>query len=920
MIKLQSIGILVFMIIFNLSSASDFCDLVDSLKGVYAEDKKQLIDKIRFYIEDEHFCPGDKCLGKALQVIGNAYADISDYGAALAWTYRAIHFRRIIVDTVGLIRSYYRLHLLYNLTKQYAKSQNVLDILIRHFSNHELGRIAFIVKGDDQFNLMRDFTLAEKYYREFEAFCKNTKDTLYELYARFLIMRIDRELGRGNPEDHIAFIEKYLQYLDAEGILTDSFDKRLWQPDHKFQFIMESYKTLFYYYNTTQRHADLLRKMTALYSTFGPYITEDDDRQFLFYKANAEIALGRSKLAVNTLKQMEKKLENPSAASELVDLSHCFSQLYALHLSLSNLPLAEQYLRKNSKLLFGPQYADCLHAFPNFNELQSHPFIHNTIYQFSNLADYFCALYRADCSDFHLQAAVQLYDLCDSLISYFQELQVLEDSRIYLRESYYSLYAKAFTASLAMSDYGRAFEFSEKAKSQLIISEISNKDWLVSLPMDIRQKLQQLTSLIWDLQYTADREYVSDSIRQKRLKAIDEYLALKKLLSQKYPKIGKFNFQVDLKAFQQTLQDHMCALSYFQADSLLYCILVTNRSVDVTQKSWSKTENDSIDAFCRMLADHTLQDMRVLKERASVIAQKVFPSVEIQRQSHGQKGLHGYTHLVIIPSKELNMLPFECLVADEFLVTKYSFEYQWSASLRTLLLQRKYDCGRLSAFAPGFTDGRQNLSYRRQRTSQQAASLEPLPFSLEEVRQIHKIWGGRLFTNSKATKAQFLRCFDGRSSVLHLATHSVTDPHSVDSSYVAFFDQGNDSNSKMYVAELKKHYVGAQLVVLSACETAKGKKTNSEGNIGFARNITSCGVGAVVSTLWKVNDASSSLLMKYFYVHLKNGSDKAVALRRAKLDLMSNHPELRSPYYWAPYMLYGNHTSVKRGFFCRWLG
>ena len=98
----------------------------------------------------------------------------------------------------------------------------------------------------------------------------------------------------------------------------------------------------------------------------------------------------------------------------------------------------------------------------------------------------------------------------------------------------------------------------------------------------------------------------------------------------------------------------------------------------------------------------------------------------------------------------------------------------------------------------------------------------------------------------------------------------------------------------------------ADLVVLSACQTALGKQIEGEGVIGIARAFMYAGAPRVVATLWEVNDAATAELMKLFYrgVLIEN-RPPAAALRAAQLE-MSRNPRWASPYYWAGFVVQGD--------------
>ena len=94
----------------------------------------------------------------------------------------------------------------------------------------------------------------------------------------------------------------------------------------------------------------------------------------------------------------------------------------------------------------------------------------------------------------------------------------------------------------------------------------------------------------------------------------------------------------------------------------------------------------------------------------------------------------------------------------------------------------------------------------------------------------------------------------------------------------------------------------AELVVLSACDTGRGKITG-DGVIGLSRSLITAGVPSVLVSLWQVPDASTSFLMQEFYNNLQQGKlNKAQALRQAMLETRRQYPE---PLSWAAFTLIG---------------
>lgn len=93
------------------------------------------------------------------------------------------------------------------------------------------------------------------------------------------------------------------------------------------------------------------------------------------------------------------------------------------------------------------------------------------------------------------------------------------------------------------------------------------------------------------------------------------------------------------------------------------------------------------------------------------------------------------------------------------------------------------------------------------------------------------------------------------------------------------------------------------LVVLSACETAKGKVDEIDGVLGLQRGFKKAGVNTIVMSLWKVPDQATSILMTSFYEHLMQGKDVRTSLKEAQKYLMNQNDGYRNPYYWAAFIL-----------------
>lgn len=143
--------------------------------------------------------------------------------------------------------------------------------------------------------------------------------------------------------------------------------------------------------------------------------------------------------------------------------------------------------------------------------------------------------------------------------------------------------------------------------------------------------------------------------------------------------------------------------------------------------------------------------------------------------------------------------------------------------------------------------------------------------------------------------------------ILHIASHFVANPANVGESEFQLGD-GSKMQLKQLVRAADQGYA-SRLLVLSACETGYPSVSTMDNNTP-AMLFHQCGVRSVVSSLWRIADESTSLLMKEFYAHLLNGNDANAdfALRHAQLQMLGGKygDEYRHPFYWAAFMLSGD--------------
>jgi len=282
-----------------------------------------------------------------------------------------------------------------------------------------------------------------------------------------------------------------------------------------------------------------------------------------------------------------------------------------------------------------------------------------------------------------------------------------------------------------------------------------------------------------------------------------------------------------------------------------------------------------------------------------------------------EKEIFGKRNLIVVPHGMLHYLPFQALISREgkYLIESFTISYLPSATV--LKYARAKNRGnRVDLFAAG----------------NPATGLTPLPAAELEVKEVSAIFEKKLvLTGQQATKTS-VKSQGPRYDLMLLSTHGEMIELNPLKSNLRFTPSGRD-DGKLTVSEIFDMEIKANLVTLSACETAlvKGETEDfpqGDDLVGLSRAFIHAGAPSVVASLWKVSDDSTVQFMKTFYQNIRSMS-KAEALRKAQLDLMKStvhftvtragggmiRPtqkeseevvECSHPFFWAPFILLGD--------------
>jgi CHAT domain-containing protein len=145
--------------------------------------------------------------------------------------------------------------------------------------------------------------------------------------------------------------------------------------------------------------------------------------------------------------------------------------------------------------------------------------------------------------------------------------------------------------------------------------------------------------------------------------------------------------------------------------------------------------------------------------------------------------------------------------------------------------------------------------------------------------------------------------------IVHFATHGLINSARPELSGLALSmvdAKGRNQDGFLRLNTIYNLRLSADLVVLSACQSALGKEIAGEGLVGLTRGFMYAGARRVIASLWQVDDVATAELMKRFYRGLlQERLTPAAALRAAQLELRGQ-PQWSSPFYWAGFLLQGD--------------
>ncbi|MEE9271363.1 MAG: CHAT domain-containing protein, partial [Candidatus Krumholzibacteria bacterium] len=446
---------------------------------------------------------------------------------------------------------------------------------------------------------------------------------------------------------------------------------------------------------------------------------------------------------------------------------------------------------------------------------------------------------------------------------------------------------------------GRAFVTVERAKARGLLDLLEHS---------ILAQSSQAENAVLDSIYGLDD--AEDAATKERLKKRYVKLRDKRLESS----VGELATAgvAGIEDVQQALPKGTVLLEYALGDTSSLLWVVDRKGHSLHELPDRKTIRTQVERMREAIARPGAGDATLLKTARNLYELLVQPAEESLKKAKT---------VVIVPDGILFETPFEALLTrnpDEnkswkdqpFLARSFDTIYSPSASV-FLRLEKAKKRGKYSEELLALGDPDYSHLATGSGTSK---TLAPLPQTRAEVMSISsrlKDDQKKVLLGEEASEARLKEILRAsRPRILHLATHGLINPLEPASSSIALCtSDGSSEDGYLHTLEILSLPLDVGLVVLSACETARGKVSRGEGVVGLSRAFIASGAGGVVASLWAVSDESTAQLMDKFYERMLGKKHPAgKALNEARLAMIKTD-DFAHPFYWSPFIVIGTDRS-----------
>lgn len=480
--------------------------------------------------------------------------------------------------------------------------------------------------------------------------------------------------------------------------------------------------------------------------------------------------------------------------------------------------------------------------------------------------------------------------------------------KLFWRRDALPLYEAGIRLSLAAGDEESAFYFLEKSRAILLLESLLETAVHAEIDPALSEDMDRVEEELLGIRRNLLSANPAPGDARRLLGLTDTLNHLRENLATRYPRLATLLRTPKITSLAQARSNLASGgwdrqIHYFQGKESTYAFELTA----TTARTVNLGATDSLETNVRQLLSYFAGPTAIDNDPAGFLKVSHRVYLNLFADLNATPG----ERLLILPDGLLAYLPFNALVTEAggedpaaapYLIRRNELSYAQSATvLARQMAVRKASVGTAFAFSPFVIAIPGN-------------DAPVLPFSGSETQALAKHYGTTLVEGAAANRKALL---DGlaNQSIIHLSTHAYATPNGAEQPRIL------TATDPIYLPDVQGLELEAGLVTLSACQSNIGPLAKGEGVLGLGRAFTAAGARGVVASLWSLNDRATADVVTNFYAALAEGAPKPVALHQAQLaylDRADAPAYLKSPYYWAGLVYYGDGGSLPAGGFSLW--
>lgn len=478
--------------------------------------------------------------------------------------------------------------------------------------------------------------------------------------------------------------------------------------------------------------------------------------------------------------------------------------------------------------------------------------------------------------------AIAQYLLAIDMLESMRGRMLLGDLLVSVPERYWHVYEGAIRALAGEQRAWDAFLVSERARARMLLEVLANRNLeqkTNSEKLRLRGDLMAIGAALETAGSTQKPALETEAAAlEARLRSLDE----RNRTANATAVAVAFPLSVDLASLREkVLRPGTVLLSYFWGEEEVYAWRIDGETVRLVNLGPAVALEAQVE-FLQAAVEQRQASVDWRPASALAYRNMLAPLVDASTDM-----------IFVVADGPLLSLPLDVLQREESadpLGTSVPVVYVPSANVVVALAGRS---GRVTATKSMLALGV---------SVQGGGPYAPLPLAAREARDVFSLYDrddALLLTDRDASLDAWLAAAPENYRMLHFATHAIIDEQHPEKSHLVF------SESRLDLTTIRQLRFNAELVTLSACETAVGRHWRGEGMVGLAHAFLESGTQSLLASAWRVDDRYTAEFMREFYARLEAGHAPISSLLKIRQDWIRRADAYAHPGNWGAFIFIG---------------